>query len=81
MRNTQKLMMTTGLIVFGISFTTAILGAQAERFDHKVRNDFFTGFAGDREALVRAMKVAGEAIAENPNHAEALVWHGAGTLF
>ena len=81
MRNTQKLMMTTGLIVFGISFTAAILGAQAERLDHKVRNDFFTGFAGDREALVRAMKVAGEAIAENPNHAEALVWHGAGTYF
>lgn len=47
------------------------------RFDHLVRNDFFAGFSGDREAMARAMKVAEETLKENPKQAEALVWHGA----
>lgn len=52
-----------------------------ERFDHKVRNDFFAGFNGDTAALERGMKATAEAIAANPNHAEALVWHGSGLFF
>jgi len=80
MRNTQK-MLAAGAIAFGISFTASLLNGQAERFDYKVRNDFFAGFAGSREALTRAMKAAEQTIAENPNHAEALVWHGAGLYF
>lgn len=64
---------------------TAGLGAAwlhaAERFDHKVRNDFFAGFAGDRKALDRGMTAAADAIAADPNHAEALVWHGAGLYY
>lgn len=53
----------------------------AERFDMKVRNYFFAGFGGDREALERGMKICEEAIAENPTDAEALVWHGGGTYY
>ncbi|MBL8212952.1 MAG: hypothetical protein JNK87_19710 [Bryobacterales bacterium] len=67
-------------LAFALGFGTALVEA-AERFDHKVRNDFFAGFAGDREALLRGMKAAGEAIEADPNHAEALVWHGSGLYF
>lgn len=70
-----------GIGAFAIGFATALLSAPPDRFDHKVRNDFFAGFTGNREALERAMKVANETIASNPNHAEALVWHGAGLYF
>lgn len=52
--------------------------ASKARFDHLVRNDFFAGFSGDREAFLRAMRVAEETLKEDPKHAEALVWHGAG---
>ncbi|MBK7930406.1 MAG: hypothetical protein IPJ98_23885 [Bryobacterales bacterium] len=70
-------------------FTAAALGtmlgvwsARAEvRFDHRVRNDFFSGFTGNAEALGRGMKVCEQVLAENPNHPEALVWHGAGLFF
>ena len=34
--------------------------AIAERFDVKVRDDFFAGFTGDNSALERAMKVVRE---------------------
>jgi len=69
-------------VAFTLGFGSALLkGAPPERFDHKVRNDFFAGFSGDSKAFERAMKVAAETIAENPNHAEALVWHGAGLYF
>jgi tetratricopeptide (TPR) repeat protein len=51
------------------------------RFDHVVRNDFFAGFTGNSDALERGMKVCEQVLAENPNHAEALVWHGAGLFF
>jgi tetratricopeptide (TPR) repeat protein len=69
------------MIAFGISFTASILTGQTDRFDHQVRDDFFAGFSGNREALARAMKAAGETIHQNPDHAEALVWHGAGLYF
>jgi tetratricopeptide (TPR) repeat protein len=52
-----------------------------ERFDFLVRSDFFAGFAGDQAALDRAMKVCEETLAQKPNHAEALVWHGSGLVF
>jgi tetratricopeptide (TPR) repeat protein len=53
----------------------------ADRFDMVVRNDYFTGFAGDKAALARAMKTTEAVLADNPKHAEAMVWHGCGTLF
>lgn len=48
------------------------------RFDHIVRNDFFAGLSGDREAFTRAMKAAEDTLKADPKHAEARVWHGAG---
>lgn len=53
----------------------------AERFDYLVREDMFRGYAGDTAALERAMALCEARLAENPEHAEALVWHGNGLLF
>src|SRR5437867_4117117 len=58
----------------------AVLMAQ-QRFDLKVREDFFAGFAGNRAALDRGMKNCEEALSSDPKNAEALVWHGAGLFF
>lgn len=52
-----------------------------ERFDFLVRADFFAGYAGDQAALERGMKACEDALAKNPNHAEALVWRGGGLVF
>jgi tetratricopeptide (TPR) repeat protein len=59
----------------------AVMLLAAERFDYLVRGDFFAGFAGDHAALERAMKLCEEILAKDPQHAEALVWHGSGTFF
>ena len=48
-----------------------------ERFDFKVRQDFFDGMRGDAAALDRAQKFCEDTLAKNPDHAEAMVWHGA----
>jgi hypothetical protein len=53
----------------------------AERFDYLVREDMFRGYAGDRAALERAMALCEARLAQDPDHAEALVWHGNGLLF
>ncbi len=73
-------MLAAGTLAFTFSFA-ASMRAETVRFDHTVRNDFFAGFTGNREALERGMKTAAATLAENPNHAEALVWHGAGLYF
>lgn len=69
--------------VFGTSLGLLILGMASaqERFDMKVRNEFFAGFAGNQQALDRAMKLCEEELAHNPANAEAMVWHGAGVFF
>ncbi len=54
--------------------------AETERFDFKVRADFFDGLRGDPAALDRAMAVCDAALAKNPKDAEAMVWHGAGLM-
>src|SRR5262249_30281967 len=51
-----------------------------EPFDYLVGEDYFAGLAGDQAALERAIKVCEEALAKNPKHAEALVWHGSGLM-
>ena len=51
--------------------------AKPERFDFKVRQDFFDGIRGDAAALDRAQKVCEDTLAQHPNDPEALVWHGA----
>jgi hypothetical protein len=52
----------------------------AERFDEKVRTDFFDGMRGDKAAMERAMKLCEDTLAKDPKHAEAMVWHGAGVV-
>lgn len=59
---------------------TAVAQERA-RLDHLVRNDFFAGFQGDQEALARGIAKCEEVLKQDPNHAEALVWHGAGLYF
>ena len=50
---------------------------EEDRFEFKVRQDFFDGMRGDAAALDRAQKFCEDTLAKNPDHAEALVWHGA----
>jgi tetratricopeptide (TPR) repeat protein len=53
----------------------------AQRFDLVVRTDFFAGFGGDQARLAKGMAACELVLADNPNHAEALVWHGSGLAF
>ena len=73
------------LIAAGLAVTAAGAAypqAAPARFDYQVREDMFRGFfAGDKEAFARAMALCEARLAENPNHPEALVWHGNGLLF
>jgi tetratricopeptide (TPR) repeat protein len=48
-----------------------------ERFDNLVRDDFFSG---DKARFDRAMRLCDQALAKNPNDAQAMVWHGTGLL-
>jgi hypothetical protein len=66
--------------VAAIVLTAAYVIAQ-QRYDMIVRQDFFAGFTGNKEALARGMKATEETLAKDPNHAEAKVWHGSGLLF
>jgi len=72
--------------ILGLVLTTpAAPHAQApgkpDRFDMLVRTDFFAGFAGDEARLRKGMEACERTLAENPEHAEALVWHGSGLAF
>ena len=51
--------------------------AKPERFDNKIRQDFFDGIRGDAAALDRAQKLCEDTLAQHPDQPEALVWHGA----
>lgn len=83
MRNKQRLgLVVAGIVAFVFAFLTSLASARGEeRFDYKVRNDFFAGFAGDQEALDRAMKACEAALKADPKNAEALVWHGGGLYY
>lgn len=82
MRTRNWKLTVAGALAFALGFATAVRSAPPdERFDHKVRNDFFAGFTGDQEALDRGMKTCESILASNPKHAEALVWHGGGLYF
>jgi tetratricopeptide (TPR) repeat protein len=72
--------MRTALV--GVAMVAAVSVASGQqapvRFDMVVRGDFFAGFAGDAARLQRGMETCERALADNPKHAEALVWHGSG---
>src|SRR5260370_7336511 len=59
----------------------AAAAVAAERFDYEVRDDMFRAFGGNEAAFKNAMAKIEETLAANPDHAEALVWRGAGTYW
>jgi hypothetical protein len=67
--------------LFAMVLLAAGVLASQERFDLRVRNYFFSGFAGDAESLEKGMKICDDILATDPKQAEALVWHGSGLLF
>lgn len=76
-----------GLVLSLIALLAALVlalpaGAQEpERFDEKVRELFFAGFAGNQDALQRGMAMCEETLADNPNHPGALSWQASGWFF
>jgi hypothetical protein len=73
--------MTMKILAAAAVFAGMLGAAPAQRFDNVVRNGFFAGFRGDREALDQSMKICEQILANEPKHAEALVWHGGGLVF
>lgn len=71
----KRLITFTLCAAFG--FTAGLLRGQ-DRFDHKVREMIFAGMGGDQEMFDKGMKICEDALAANPKHAEAMVWHGTG---
>jgi tetratricopeptide (TPR) repeat protein len=82
-RQTQRMTirLTYLAIAAAAAFLAGSLARAQERYDHKVRNDFFAGFTGDNAALARGLSATEATLKENPDHAEALVWHGAGVYY
>lgn len=68
-----------GLIVVTLGLAAAAVAQ--ERFDYQVRDDMFRAFGGNEAAFKNAMAKIDETLAANPDHAEALVWRGAGTYW
>jgi hypothetical protein len=56
-------------------------GRAQERFDYEVRDDMFRAFGGNEAAYRNAMEKIDAKLLENPDHAEALVWRGAGRFW
>ena len=54
---------------------------EPERFDEKVRELFFAGFAGNEDALQRGMAICEETLAADPDHPGALAWQASGWFF
>ena len=75
--------LVAALFLSGSLFTGLLAARQtpSERFDYRVRGDFFLGMAGDAAAMDRAMKLCEETLANDPENAEALAWHGSGLIF
>ena len=73
-------MMLTMWVLAATLGTNIQPAAAPQRFDYLVRADFFAGAAGDDARLAKVMAICENALEQNPNHAEAHVWHGAGLL-
>jgi tetratricopeptide (TPR) repeat protein len=90
MRNIGReggLLVVLAAVLFGPALVADQNGAAApqreaaNRFDLLVRADFFAGFAGSEARLAKGMEACERVLAANPDHAEALVWHGSGLAF
>jgi hypothetical protein len=66
--------------VIGLLLLLALYLPAQERFDLKVREDFFAGMFGDTARLDAALRQTEEILRRNPRHAAALVWHGSGLI-
>src|SRR5262249_37294543 len=51
--------------------------ARPQRVDYLGRARLFAGAAGDEARLQKVIDICERALAEDPQHAEAMVWHGA----
>ena len=72
---------TTGALAVAVAPHAQPAETAGGRFDYGVRADFFAGFRGDAERLARGMTLCEDLLAANPDHADALVWHGTGLMF
>ena len=70
----------TWLIALMLGAAVQTAPGAAPRFDYLVRADFFAGAAGDEARLAKVIELTERALAENPRHAEAMVWHGAAQI-
>jgi len=73
----QRLLLT-GSAILGFALGMA---RGADRYDYTVRTDIFAGIQGDAVAMNRALGKVEATLAENPKHAEAMVWRAAATFF
>ena len=77
----------SGLVLGLVALLAALIlalpaGAQETvRFDEKVRELFFAGFAGNEDALRRGMAICEETLAAEPDHPGALSWQASGWFF
>lgn len=65
----------------GCALSLSAAPPERKRFDPEVREDLFHGFAGDKDALARGLARCDDALKADPDHAEAMVWRGAGRAF
>lgn len=71
-------MRITRLIAFVL--TTGVLFAQARLDSNQMRNNLFAAMAGNPNALKPIFDASEKILAQNPDHAQALMWHGVATL-
>ena len=60
---------------------TAVAAQQAGRFDERIRDLFFSGFAGDPASLRQGMEIVEDTLKADPDHAQALAWQASGRQF
>ena len=68
-------------LVAALVFTLPAGAQEPERFDEKVREHFFAGFAGNEDALRRGMAIVEETLTADPDHPGALVWQASGWFY
>ena len=71
-------MKATRLLI--VLVTTGALQAQARLDSNQMRNDLFAAMGGKPDALKRMLDTSQKLLDQNPDHAQALVWHGAATI-
>ena len=81
--NRHRIGRIVGLFAVLVSLLLAapVATQEPERFDEKVRDLFFAGFAGNPEALDRGMAMCAEALEADPDYPPALVWQASGWFF